>query len=131
MRKIAKWLWNVLVAIDQLGNTIAGGNPDITISARVGYFANKSNDRRFYYYWRCLEAVIDFTFYPLDGSKHCLQALQGDNEEGHVHGSDFMRAVLGIIAVTACLFICVLTWTAYLLGHRPAKPLSDSEASAV
>ena len=121
MSAVGKWLWNVLVAIDQLGNSIAGGNPDITISARVGYFANKSPNRQFIYYWKFLELVIDFTFYPLDGPKHCLQALESDNEDGHVNGNDLMRAILGIIAVTACVIICVFTWTAYLLGHRPKE----------
>lgn len=121
MGSFAKWLWNVLVAIDQLGNTIAGGNPDITISARVGFFANKSDDRRFYYYWKFLELVIDFTFYPLDGPRHCLQALEGDNEQGHIHGSDLMRSLLGLIALTACIFIALVTWSAYALGQRPTS----------
>lgn len=111
----------MLVAIDQLGNTLAGGDPDITISARVGFFANYSENRSYYYYWKFLERVIDFTFYPLDGSGHCLQALKADNEQGHTHGSDIMRALLGLIAVTACLFIAVITWSAYALGHRPEK----------
>jgi len=35
------WATGVLIGIDQLGNAIAGGNPDSTISARVGNFANK------------------------------------------------------------------------------------------
>ena len=109
----------MLVAIDQLGNALAGGDPDITISARVGFFANHSQNREFHYYWLFLERVIDFTFYPLDGPKHCLQSLCKDNEQGHEHGSDFVRGVLALIAITACIFISLLTWTAYLLGHRP------------
>lgn len=120
MKSIVKWLWNVLVAIDQLGNTIAGGKPDITISARVGFYANQSDNRTFYYYWKFLEQVIDFTFYPLDGLNHCLQALTNDNEQGHIHGSDLMRSLLGAFAVTACIFISIFTWTAYAFGHRPS-----------
>lgn len=118
MKPLVEWLWNVLIAIDQLGNAIAGGNPDITISARVGYFANKSQQRRFRFYWKFLETIIDFTFYPIDGPNHCLKALEKD-EEGHVHGSDFMRATLGVIAVVSCLFISIATWLAYALGYRP------------
>jgi len=30
------YAFNILIAIDQLGNAIADGNPDNTISARVG-----------------------------------------------------------------------------------------------
>lgn len=28
-----KYLWNILIALDQLGNTILGGDPDETISS--------------------------------------------------------------------------------------------------
>ena len=121
MKTFTQWLWNVLVAIDQLGNTLAAGNPDITISARVGFFANESTDRRFYYYWLCLERIIDFTFYPLDGPNHCLQSLRNDNESGHQQGSDLARGLLGIITIIACLFIAIITWTAYALGQRPPE----------
>lgn len=31
-----KYIWNVLISIDQLGNTILGGYPDETISSRMG-----------------------------------------------------------------------------------------------
>lgn len=36
-----KWLRNVLIAIDQLGNALTGGDPDETISSRIGKIANK------------------------------------------------------------------------------------------
>lgn len=32
----AKWLYNVLLGLDQLGNAIIGGSPDETISSRTG-----------------------------------------------------------------------------------------------
>ena len=121
------WLWNVLVAIDQLGNTIAGGKPDITISARVGYFSNHSGNAKFMFYWKNLEWVINFTFYPLDGSDHCLKALEEDNENGHVHGNDLMRAILGIIIIVACFFIAIITWSAYFFGLRPQSQKPKSE----
>lgn len=31
---LKKYFWNVLISIDQLGNTIIGGDPDETISSR-------------------------------------------------------------------------------------------------
>lgn len=119
MTAIGKWIFNVLVSIDQLGNAVAGGDPDITISARVGFFANVSEDRSFYHYWRFLEIVINFTFYPVDGHGHCLKAYKEDKQSGHQQGNDLMKAILGLIAIIACLFISVLTWFAYLLGLRP------------
>lgn len=40
---IAKYMRNVLVAIDQLVNTICGGDPDETISSRAGKLVRKGN----------------------------------------------------------------------------------------
>jgi hypothetical protein len=31
---IQRYLWNLLISIDQLGNTLLGGHPDETISSR-------------------------------------------------------------------------------------------------
>jgi hypothetical protein len=33
---VKRWAWSVLIALDQLGNALAGGNPDETISSRLG-----------------------------------------------------------------------------------------------
>lgn len=33
---IKTYLWNLLIAIDQLANTVCGGDPDETISSRLG-----------------------------------------------------------------------------------------------
>ena len=63
----------ILIAIDQLGNAIAGGNPDSTISARVGYFSDKTLREKTlgrHAYWKGLERIIDFAFFPIDGEKH-------------------------------------------------------------
>jgi hypothetical protein len=35
-RKIGKYTMRILIGLDQLGNTVLGGAPDETISARVG-----------------------------------------------------------------------------------------------
>lgn len=31
-----RYIWNILIAIDQFANTILGGDPDETISSRMG-----------------------------------------------------------------------------------------------
>jgi hypothetical protein len=53
MSKLIKYLWNILIAIDQFVNTICGGDPDETISSRLGKWAidgeNKSGIRRYIY----------------------------------------------------------------------------------
>ncbi|CAB4122185.1 hypothetical protein UFOVP26_114 [uncultured Caudovirales phage] len=36
MNKLQKYLWNVLIAVDQLINTLIGGDPDETMSSRMG-----------------------------------------------------------------------------------------------
>lgn len=34
--RVKKYFWNLLISIDQLVNTIFGGDPDETISSRAG-----------------------------------------------------------------------------------------------
>jgi hypothetical protein len=87
------WLYTVLIAIDQLGNALAGGYADSTISARVGYNARHSASVR-QNYWRLLEWVIDYSFLPLDGPNHCYQAYLSGNNTYYRDGSDLMRVVL-------------------------------------
>jgi len=75
------YLKRVLIAVDQLGNAIAGGNQDATISGRVGYFASNANTT-VRLYWLLMQFIIDATFYPLDGFNHCLDSyLKNKNEE--------------------------------------------------
>lgn len=96
------WLRNVAIAIDQLGNALAGGNPDLTISARVGYHLANGGG----VFWRVVAAVIDYTFKPLDGVGHCLQAYNADSEDyNNENGSDLARGVLSLIVVVACLVL--------------------------
>ena len=33
---LKKYFWNILISIDQLANTLCGGDPDETISSRIG-----------------------------------------------------------------------------------------------
>ena len=36
MNKLKRYFWNILISIDQFANTIFGGDPDETISSRLG-----------------------------------------------------------------------------------------------
>ena len=36
MGLINRYIWNVLISIDQLANTVLGGDPDMTLSGRMG-----------------------------------------------------------------------------------------------
>ena len=94
------------MAIDQLGNAIAGGHPDATISARVGFFS--ANARRGRPYWRGLEKIIDFAFYPVGGPAHCYNAWQADIDERFRIGSDIARLILSLIIVLVCPVIAIV-----------------------
>ena len=102
------WLYSVLIAIDQLGNALAGGYADSTISARVGYNARHSASVR-KNYWRLLEWVIDYTFLPLDGPNHCYQAYLAGNKTHYRDGSDAMRVVLSILILFWAMPIALAT----------------------
>ena len=114
------YILRVLVSIDQLGNAVAGGNPDVTISARTGYFANIKKTR-VRLWWRCVEAIIDFAFRPVDGPNHCLRAYRADEQEGnHREGNDIARAILGVFVILASFPISIITrvWVLLVPGSK-------------
>jgi len=41
-----KYCWNILIAIDQLINTICGGDPDETLSSRMGKWARAGRNKK-------------------------------------------------------------------------------------
>ena len=44
--KISRYCWNLLIAVDQFVNTICGGDPDETISSRMGKWARNGENNR-------------------------------------------------------------------------------------
>lgn len=123
-----EWILKILTGIDQLGNAIAGGNPDALISARVGYFANKEKTK-FHVYWQFLERVIDYSFLPVDGPRHCLRKYLKDKDNKFKHGSDFAKALLGIIIIFSCIFIAIflriITFIFPSLQHKLESDTND------
>ncbi|HED33494.1 MAG TPA: hypothetical protein ENJ08_04640 [Gammaproteobacteria bacterium] len=107
------WIRGVLIAIDQLGNAVAGGNPDSTVSARVGYFARKQNNR-LRVYWKTMESIINHTFYPIHGPDHCYKSHLADRDEINIVGSDLMRGILCLLVIVSCppfyIFIRLYVW---------------------
>jgi hypothetical protein len=108
------WL-NVLIAIDQLGNALAGGNPDNTISGRVGFFASDLHKSKIKAYWKGLERIIDFTFAPLQGPGHCFNAWLGEQDETDTEATYLARVLLGIFVAAGCFLISLVLWTAVLI----------------
>ena len=102
------WLYSVLIAIDQLGNALAGGYADSTISARVGYNVGHAAHER-QNYWRLLEGIINYTFLPLDGPDHCYQAYLAGNQTYYRDGSDLMRVILSSLIISNAIPIAIVT----------------------
>lgn len=71
LSKVGQYLMTILVAIDVLGNTLCGGSRWHTISARTGYFAFSKNATKFPALWKALACIIDFSFLPWQGPRHC------------------------------------------------------------
>jgi len=72
---IGKWLLNILISIDQLGNTITGGDPDETISSRLGKMKVKHGGRIPWY--RPLSKVVDWGLDKIDPN-HSIDAIETD-----------------------------------------------------
>lgn len=72
--RVGRWVKRMLVGMDQLANAICFGNPDETISSRVGRGARKGN-------WLAigLEPVIDALFWLLTRQwGHCRNNIEWD-----------------------------------------------------
>ena len=67
------YLLELIVALGQLGNAIAGGFADQTVSGRIGWHANYGNH---VLYWLLPEIIVDWAFSPVDGQGHCISAIE-------------------------------------------------------
>ena len=95
-----------MVAVDQLGNAIAGGNEDSTISARLGYLYT----HRPSVWTTFLKSVVDVTFYSVDGDDHCVQAYHADPDERYIKGNKYALGALGVIVIASCLILIIPVW---------------------
>lgn len=67
--RVAEYFWNLLIALDQLANTILGGDPDETMSSRMGKNIKEG---------RCkLCKVICFFLNKID-KNHCEKSIEPD-----------------------------------------------------
>lgn len=65
-----RYLWNILVSLDQFGNTLALGDPDETISSRIG---KQKREGRLNWFTRPLSRFLNW----LDPN-HSLDAIEED-----------------------------------------------------
>jgi len=123
------FLTNFFIAIDQLGNVIAGGNPDNTISSRVGYYTERYYESaKIPLRWRVFRNIINFSFYPIDGKNHCKEAYFNDAGEEFDEGtSDIAVSILAILIIVSCLFIVILFYGLYAIGIVSPKNIDRTE----
>lgn len=74
MNFIKKWIWNILISIDQLANTLTGGDPDETICSRA---AKAMREKKV---WGCILCKL-LDFYEKD---HCVKSLEEDEGKNEV-----------------------------------------------
>lgn len=112
-----KYILHLLISIDQLGNVIAGGNPDNTISARVGFYNHHyPDDQKVTFFWKVFEWIINTTFWPIDGPNHCHEAYHNDAGEFFDTGTkDWAVAILFIIITITCIGIAAILYLLYFL----------------
>ncbi len=124
-----KYISNIFISIDQFGNVLAGGNPDNTISSRVGYYTEKYYDKEDVpLKWKIFKSIINFTFFPIDGRNHCKEAYYNDAGEEFDEGtSDIAIAVLALIIILSCVVISMVLYSLYSLGIVNPKNINRSE----
>ena len=103
----------VFLALDLFGNAFAGGNPEVTISARVGYKCSQE-EKMTSFIWELCEEIIDYTFYPMDGENHCWNAYlwtkatlkTKNNHDIHINsGPIYMLCILMVIVIVSCIIL--------------------------
>lgn len=72
---IKKYLWNILVSIDQLINTLLGGDPDETMSSRMGKHLAKHN---------CPFCNFMCKILNLIDKNHCVKTIEVDEGKDEV-----------------------------------------------
>jgi len=109
------WGYNILLSIDQFGNAVANGNPDSTISARVGYFANDGlSNSKYPGYWKFMENMINIAWWPFERN-HCKNAYDADPEYSYA-GNGLAKIALFILALAFSIIISILSYTAWLIS---------------
>lgn len=73
---LKKYIWNILIALDQLGNALAGGDPQETISSRMGKHLVKHDNCPFCNFLCKLLNLIQ--------KDHCIKSIEPDQGSDQV-----------------------------------------------
>jgi hypothetical protein len=76
---LGTYCWNILIAIDQFFNAVLGGDPDETISSRMGRWRSMGG-------WRAKIATSICLVLHVFDRGHCYDAI----EEDHHHERDII-----------------------------------------
>lgn len=77
--KVREYIVGVLIGLDQLGNTLVGGNPDETISSRIGWI--KRNHGGEVPWHHPVARVLDWCLDKIDPN-HSIDAIEYDEHPG-------------------------------------------------
>ena len=73
---LGDYVYGLWIAQDQLVNAVHAGNPDVTVSSKVGYMSQQGSTTA-----RCMEIVIDYLFYVATGQEnHCFVSIEQDEK---------------------------------------------------
>tara|TARA_R110002167_G_scaffold188319_1_gene389830 strand:- start:13455 stop:13874 length:420 start_codon:yes stop_codon:yes gene_type:complete len=108
------WAARFVRWVDQTGNFFANGDPDSTISARIGYHTRPEvkHPGRF---WLWLRSVVDWSFMPWDGPFHCWQAYQYDRNERFRGVGIVSGLLMSAFVLLGCVAVVVVNrvWLRY------------------
>ena len=75
-KQLRKYRYNLWISQDQLVNAIHGGNPDVTVSSRIGFMALKGSKTA-----AAMARVVDLLFYIAIGQEdHFFSSIEWDEE---------------------------------------------------
>ena len=106
---MGKYLFKILIALDQLGAAICGLNEDCTISATTGYYNTFLKPGR---YWSFMRWMIDSTFYAIEGSGHCKKAYHKDSNEEFIEGFKWFLMPFTMIF---CIILSIIFYTVFFI----------------
>ena len=78
MARVKRYLWNLLIALDQLANTLLAGSPDETLSARTWRKALAGQ-----WFWRALRVLIDLVM-RWESPEHCQESYQRERDRAQL-----------------------------------------------
>jgi uncharacterized membrane protein YhaH (DUF805 family) len=75
-KRLRNYRYKLWIAQDQLVNAIHNGNPDITVSSRIGWMAEQGSKTA-----AAMAVVVDWLFYIATGQvNHCRAAIERDED---------------------------------------------------